>query len=98
MIGHRARFRDGERLHPEVCVWETCTPYFETRNIHFYVNRLGFHIVEFFNERHPGSSEPPEDFIGSGNEGMFKFRKEIHKVHGWQSDWRPAKRGSGRRG
>lgn len=28
-----------EKLHPEVTVWETFTPYFETRNIHFYVNR-----------------------------------------------------------
>ena len=37
-----------ERLHSEVKVWETVTPYFETRNIHFYVNRCGFHIVEFF--------------------------------------------------
>ena len=29
-------------LHPEVKVWETVTPYFEKRNIHFYVNRCGF--------------------------------------------------------
>ena len=31
-----------EKLHPEVAVWETVTPYFEKRNIHFYVNRCGF--------------------------------------------------------
>ena len=36
-----------ELLHPEVKVWETYTPYFEKRNIHFYVNKCGFHIVEF---------------------------------------------------
>ena len=36
-----------EKLHPEVKIWETITPYFEQRNIHFYVNRCGFHIVEF---------------------------------------------------
>ncbi|MBQ9274169.1 MAG: GNAT family N-acetyltransferase [Succinivibrio sp.] len=42
-----------EKLHPEVRVWETLTPYFLKRNIHFYVNRCGFHIVEFFHERHP---------------------------------------------
>ena len=35
-----------EKLHPEVRVWETVTPYFETRNIHFYVNKCGFHSVE----------------------------------------------------
>ena len=31
-----------ETMHPEVTVWETITPYFEKRNIHFYVNRCGF--------------------------------------------------------
>lgn len=30
-----------EKLHPETNVWETCTPYFEKRNIHFYVNKCG---------------------------------------------------------
>ena len=34
-----------EKLHPEVKVLETVTPYFEQRNIHFYVNRCGFHMV-----------------------------------------------------
>ena len=69
-----------ERLHPEVTVWETCTPYFETRNIHFYVNRCGFHIVEFFNSHHPdprdpetGAEEPCEDDSG----GMFRFEKRM---------------------
>lgn len=47
-----------ERLHPEVRVWETVTPYFEKRNIHFYVNRCGFHIVEFFNRFHPDPNGP----------------------------------------
>ncbi|MBR3748573.1 MAG: GNAT family N-acetyltransferase, partial [Firmicutes bacterium] len=44
-----AAWQEVERLYPETEVWETCTPYFETRNIHFYVNKCGFHIVEFFN-------------------------------------------------
>lgn len=71
-----------EKMFPEVTVWETCTPYFETRNIHFYVNRCGFHIVEFFNSHHPdlndpdpqmnGHSDKPDDF-----DGMFRFVKEI---------------------
>ena len=47
-----------ERLHPEVTVWETVTPYFEKRNIHFYVNRCGFHIVEFYNSHHPDPNDP----------------------------------------
>ena len=28
-----------EALHPETEVWETYTPYFDRRNIHFYINR-----------------------------------------------------------
>ena len=47
-----------ERLHPEVTVWQAVTPYFETRNIHFYVNRCGFHIVEFYNSQHPDPNDP----------------------------------------
>ncbi|WP_309322381.1 GNAT family N-acetyltransferase [Actinomyces stomatis] len=42
-----------EEAYPDVRVWELVTPYFEVRNIHFYVNKCGFHIVEFFNEHHP---------------------------------------------
>ena len=61
-------------MYPDTKVWETCTPYFEKRNIHFYVNKCGFHIVKFINEKNP---EPymPEDFIGDGGEGMFVFEK-----------------------
>lgn len=68
-----------EKLHPEVKVWETVTPYFEKRNIHFYVNRCGFHIVEFFNSHHPDPNDPD-----SGSEldeqfpdGMFRFEKRM---------------------
>ena len=63
-----------EDTYPETKVWETCTPYFEKRNIHFYVNVCGFHITEFFNEKHP-MPDCPDDFIGDGNEGMFGFKK-----------------------
>mgnify|MGYP003505773771 CR=1 FL=1 len=65
-----------ERLHPQTKVWETCTPYFEKRNIHFYVNRCGFHIVEFWNEKNPDPNMP-SDFVGDGNEGMFRFEKKM---------------------
>lgn len=41
-----------EKMFPQVKIWETVTPYFEKRNIHFYVNRCGFKIVEFFNSHH----------------------------------------------
>ncbi len=70
-----------ERLHPDVTVWETCTPYFEKRNIHFYINVCGFHIVDFFNARHPDPNAPtsPEEPTPEGMEDdeMFGFRKEI---------------------
>lgn len=69
-----------EKIYPHTRVWETGTPYFEKRNIHFYVNKCGFHIVEFFNERHP------DPFVESGemahepgtpgfDEGFFRFEK-----------------------
>ena len=66
-----------ERLHPEVRVWETVTPYFEKRNIHFYVNRCGFHIVEFFNSHHPDPNDPDrrEEMDEQFPEGMFRFEK-----------------------
>ena len=68
-----------ERLHPEVTVWETVTPYFEKRNIHFYVNRCGFHIVEFYNIHHPDPNDPEMGEITDEQfpEGMFRFEKRI---------------------
>ena len=65
-----------EKLYPETKMWETCTPYFEKRNIHFYVNKCGFHIVEFLNEHHPDPNDS-EEFIGDGGEGMFVFHKKM---------------------
>ena len=59
-----------EAMHPEVTVWETVTPYFEKHNIHFYVNRCGFHIVEFYNGHH----RDPNEEDGEMSE-MFAFQK-----------------------
>ncbi len=66
-----------EKLYPDVEVWETVTPYFETRNIHFYVNRCGFHIVEFFNKYHPDPNESDDQChdTRSDMDGMFRFQK-----------------------
>jgi len=36
-----------ERRYPQTKVWETPTPYFERRNIHFYVNKCGFGKVVY---------------------------------------------------
>ena len=67
----QAAWKEMERLHPEVKVWETVTPYFEKRNIHFYVNKLGFRIVEFYNEFNKDINMPEE------LDGMFRFQKVI---------------------
>ena len=69
-----------EKLHPEVKMWETITPYFEKRNIHFYVNRCGFHIVEFFNSHHPDPKDPDmaEQTEEQFPDGMFRFEKRIN--------------------
>ena len=69
-----------ERLYPQVKVWETVTPYFEKRNIHFYVNRCGFHIVEFYNSHHPDPNEPdmPQHIDEQFPDGMFRFEKRIN--------------------
>ena len=64
-----------ERMYPQVKVWETITPYFEKRNIHFYVNRCGFHIVEFFNSHHPDPNDSDGDSLM--NDGMFRFEKVL---------------------
>lgn len=69
----QAAWKEVERLHPEIKIWETVTPYFEQRNIHFYVNRLGFHIVEFYNEFNKDVNMPEE------LDGMFRFQKLINK-------------------
>lgn len=59
-----------EKMFPQVKIWETVTPYFEKRNIHFYVNRCGFKIVEFFNSHH---KDPNDDEASE----MFRFEKYL---------------------
>ncbi len=44
----RAAWREIEKHYPEVKVWETVTPSFEKRNIHFYTESCGFRIIEYF--------------------------------------------------
>lgn len=67
-----------EKMHPEVKLWETLTPYFEKRNLHFYVNRCGFHVVEFWNKYHHGPAVP-EEMAGNWHEDdeMLRFEKVI---------------------
>ncbi len=82
-----AAWREVERLYPETLVWETRTPNFEKRNIHFYVNKCAFHIVEFFNSRHPEPEAPDEpapdgrngDQPAGEQDGMFRFEKRMKR-------------------
>ena len=67
-----------EALHPETKVWETCTPYFEKRNIHFYVNKCGFQIDQFWCEYFQPEHDLPDDEKHNTDEGpdeMFRFIK-----------------------
>ena len=68
-----------EKLHPEVTVWETVKKKKKKRNIHFYVNRCGFHIVEFFNRHHPDPNDPEaaEKIDEQFRDGMFRFEKRL---------------------
>lgn len=71
-----AAWQQIEKLHPEREVWETFTPYFDRRNIHFYINKCGFSMVEFFCRAHP---EPGEDQSeeAPGGEGFCRFEKRM---------------------
>lgn len=74
-LGTRA-WKAIEEAYPATRVWETVTPYFEKRNIHFYVNRCGFKIVEFYNRY---NRDPHCDRHGyldeEGDHEMFRFEK-----------------------
>ena len=71
-----------EALHPETEVWETCTPYFEKRNIHFYVNKCGFQIdqfwCEYFQPTHPMADDEDHD-PDEGPDEMFRFVKVMKR-------------------
>ena len=68
-----------EKMHPEIELWETVTPYFEKRNIHFYVNKCGFQIVEFYHKYHPDPNrQQDEDQKDKDHDDeMFRFQKVI---------------------
>ena len=73
-----------EALYPEAETWETCTPYFEKRNIHFYVNKCGFKIDQFLCEYfQPDRNVPDAQDSDEGPDEMFcfiKVMKEAKKV------------------
>lgn len=84
----RAAWRAIEARYPDTRIWETHTPHFEVRNIHFYVNVCGFHIVEFFHPghplEHPGEAPGDEDHSPEVDEDvpelMFRFEKVMPRA------------------
>lgn len=72
-----------EKLYPDTEEWETFTPYFEKRNIHFYVNRCGFRIVEFFNPRHKlplREGDGPCNMADEAANYFFRFVKPMKRL------------------
>ena len=68
-VGQEA-WKEIEKIHSNVKMWETVTPCFEKRNIHFYVNKLGFHIVAYYNQHYKDASEDLWE--------MYKFQKVLY--------------------
>ncbi len=66
-----------EKQFTKVKVWQTCTPYFEKRNLHFYINCLKFSAVEFFNPKHPDPNTEPDDNHSGEEDYFFRFEKKI---------------------
>lgn len=54
-----------EESFPDTIVWETVTPYFEKRNIAFYLKKCGFKIVDIF------------AFDEDVDELMLRFEKQL---------------------
>ena len=74
-IGHKI-WNSIETMHQEVALWETCTPYFDVRNLHFYINCCGFSAVEFYNPKHMDPDAPNGD---DGKDLFFRFEKNIKR-------------------
>lgn len=66
-----------EKRYPQIKTWSLYTPYIEMRNIHFYVNKCGFKIVEFFNAKHPLTLSDGQRDEMSKDEPFFRFEKKI---------------------
>lgn len=79
-IGRRA-WAAIEATYPSTRVWITHTPYFEKRNIHFYVNVCGFHITEYYHSNHKDPHHVAEVDASGEDDDMFRFEKR------YSPDW-----------
>ena len=68
-----------ENHYPDAELRETYTPYFDRRNIHFYLNKCGFKIVEFFCEAHREDHDLTEEFKDIKSSVFFRFEKLLKK-------------------
>ena len=68
-----------EEAFPETNVWELHTPYFEKRNIHFYVNKCGFSIVEFYHRGNPGPNVEGDEPQSDEEYEFFRFEKVMKR-------------------
>ena len=75
-LGYKA-WKAIESTYPQTKVWETLTPYYEKRNIHFYVNKCGFKIVEYLNKYNLGSNISDDKEL-PGGEDFFRFEKVMN--------------------
>ena len=74
-LGFKA-WKSIEEQYPKTKIWKTITPYFEKRNIHFYVNKCGFKIIEFCNDYHINKNYKQtsgDDVLGENE--FFVFEK-----------------------
>lgn len=68
-----------EAYYPDALSWKLCTPYFEVRNIHFYLKKCGFHIIDLC------EGPMPDDAVGCSSSTdntrddglMFSFLKRF---------------------
>lgn len=72
-----------EKQYPDTKIWRTVTPYFERRNVNFYINKCGFKVVEYCNKYHKSLDEhynqTPEGNIPEA-EDFFVFEKIMNEV------------------
>lgn len=64
-----------EKRYPNTKLWVTYTPYFEKRNVHFYVNKCGFKITAYFHPNHPNPHSVTASSDHDELDEMFRFEK-----------------------
>ena len=53
-----------EKIFPTTKVWEVSTSWQDKRNLHFYLNKCGFHAVKIYNPRQPIQHADEEIYLG----------------------------------